>query len=385
MASSPNANATTAGVAPVLTIALPALDNTYGAIMLGTFGGLMTYGLTMHQGYRYMHLPYYKQDATYIKAMVALVLLIETVHSVLSMHACYYYFATNYFHPEILFHGSWSINLLPMSTGVVIAVSQSFFARRLFKINPRYAPIVGFVVLLLLGELAATVEAFIQPDLLHYQKFSWMISTALGMVIAADGILTVLLTIVLHRSRTGFKSTDSMINVLIMYTINTGLLTGTISTISFFMVCHAFQSTLEIFTELVLQAVFYPDTLIDDGLNLFAAKLYANSLLAVLNSRHFLSSYGKSDYEATPSKISAIHRSALVSNSSDVPACRDVLANSQHVLDIRVTSESQRDASFNGDTVFTDRKPDPSIELQNLRDSPKGDDASQDAASHDEP
>ncbi|KAI1785095.1 hypothetical protein LXA43DRAFT_167955 [Ganoderma leucocontextum] len=371
MASSPNANATIAGVAPVLTIALPALDNTYGAIMLGTFGGLMMYGLTMHQGYRYMHLPYYKGDATYIKAMVAFVLLIETVHSVLSMHACYFYFATNYFHPEVLFHGSWSINLLPMSTGVVIAVSQSFFARRLFKINPRYAPIVGFVVFLLLGELgfsiAATVEAFVQPDLPHFQKFSWMISTALGMVIAADGILTVLLTIVLHRSRTGFKSTDSMINVLIMYTINTGLLTGTISTISFFM------------------AVFYPGTLIDDGLNLFAAKLYANSLLAVLNSRHFLSSYGKSDYEATPSKISAIHRSALVSNSSDVPACRDALANSQHVLDIRVTSESQRDASFSGDTLFTDRKPNPSIELQNLRDSPKGDDASQDAASHDEP
>ena len=26
----------------------------------------------MHQGYRYMHLPYYKRDATYIKAMVSL-------------------------------------------------------------------------------------------------------------------------------------------------------------------------------------------------------------------------------------------------------------------------------------------------------------------------
>lgn len=30
------------------------------------------YGLTMHQGYRYMHLPYYKRDAMYIKAMVSL-------------------------------------------------------------------------------------------------------------------------------------------------------------------------------------------------------------------------------------------------------------------------------------------------------------------------
>nr|VWP01433.1 Neutral alpha-glucosidase AB [Ganoderma boninense] len=235
--------------------------------------------------------------------------------------------------------------------------------------------------------IAATVEAFVQPDLLHFQDFSWMISTALGMVIAADGILTVLLTIVLHRSRTGFKSTDSMINVLIMYTINTvssieskdwvahilGVV-STISTISFFM------------------AVFYPHTLIDDGLNLFVAKLYANSLLAVLNSRHFLSSCGKTDYEATPSKISAIHRSDLVSNASDRPSGRDPLANSQHVLDIRVTVETQRDASFSGDTLYADRKlkadPSPAIALRDLRGSAKagdGDDASQDAVSHNGP
>lgn len=33
-----------------------------------------------------------------------------------------------------------------------------------------------------------------------------MVNVALGMVIAADGLLTTLLTIVLRRSRTGFLS-----------------------------------------------------------------------------------------------------------------------------------------------------------------------------------
>ena len=44
MASPPNASTTAAGTPPsplVLPIVVPALDNTYGAIMLGTFGGLM--------------------------------------------------------------------------------------------------------------------------------------------------------------------------------------------------------------------------------------------------------------------------------------------------------------------------------------------------------
>nr|VWP02581.1 5-aminolevulinate synthase (EC (5-aminolevulinic acid synthase) (Delta-ALA synthase) (Delta-aminolevulinate synthase) [Ganoderma boninense] len=97
-------------------------------------------------------------------------------------------------------------------------------------------------------------------------------SAAMGMIITADGTLTVLLTIVLHRSRTGLKSTDSMLNILIMYTINT---------------------------------VYSNDAEPELG------AVYANSMLAVLNSRHFLSNYGKPDYDCSPSNISAIHRSAL--------------------------------------------------------------------------
>ena len=48
------------------------------------------------------------------------------------------------------------------------------------------------------------------------------------------------------------------------------------------MVCLGFPSTLETLiltlTEPQLQAVFYPDTLIDDGLNLFAAKRTSEAL-----------------------------------------------------------------------------------------------------------
>ena len=40
MASSLNGTSSEAGASPLAT-AIPALDNTYGAIMLGTFGGLM--------------------------------------------------------------------------------------------------------------------------------------------------------------------------------------------------------------------------------------------------------------------------------------------------------------------------------------------------------
>lgn len=68
-----------------------------------------------------------------------------------------------------------------------------------------------------------------------------MFEVGLALAVAADGMITTLLTIVLRRSRTGFAkyvrtsslprtaelihvfaSTDSMLNTLIVYTINTG-------------------------------------------------------------------------------------------------------------------------------------------------------------------
>ncbi|EIW57939.1 uncharacterized protein TRAVEDRAFT_72852 [Trametes versicolor FP-101664 SS1] len=264
-------NATSGPSAVLAPPAVPALDNTYGVLLLGTSFGLLLQGVIMHQGYRYACLPAYKQDSLYTKTMVALVLILETWHSAISMHAVYFYLTTNYFNPAVLFQGVWYVSLFQWPQ----VLSSHFFARRLWLVDRKFRPLVVFVIFLLLGEAALSttisVEAFIQPNLVTFESVSsWMVNATLGMIIAADVLLTTLLTIVLRRSRTGFQSTDSVLNILIVYTINTGLLTGALSTLSF------------------LLAIFFPHTFFADGMNMCIAKLYANSLLAVLNSRDFL-------------------------------------------------------------------------------------------------
>ncbi|KAI0636244.1 hypothetical protein C8Q77DRAFT_631030 [Trametes polyzona] len=218
-------------VPPPKPTAIPALDNTYGALMLGTFLGLVLYGVILHQGYRYLHLRASKADSTYTKCMVAFVLVIETWHCAISTHQAYYYLVSNYFSPAALFHGVWSVNLIPVSTGLIIAVIHSFFAHRLWMIDRRFRPYVVIIAILMLGELALTiaesVQAFLQPDLVKFENSAtWMFDTSLGMAVLDDGMLTTLLTLALRRSRTGFRSTDSKLNILMKYTINTGLFTG---------------------------------------------------------------------------------------------------------------------------------------------------------------
>lgn len=45
-------------------------------------------------------------------------------------------------------------------------------------------------------------------------------------------LITILVTFYLHRGRTGFKKTDSIINWLIVFSVNTGLLTSILSVLA---------------------------------------------------------------------------------------------------------------------------------------------------------
>ncbi|RPD56867.1 hypothetical protein L227DRAFT_578531 [Lentinus tigrinus ALCF2SS1-6] len=99
-----------------------------------------------------------------------------------------------------------------------------------------------------------------------------MDSVGVGLAELADTIITAALIYSLHRSRTGFESTDTLIDTLIMYTINTGLLTDVFNMASF--IC----------------AIVMPDNLIYAGIVIVSSKLYANTVMTVLNSRKSLAS-----------------------------------------------------------------------------------------------
>ncbi|KAI0694306.1 hypothetical protein C8T65DRAFT_57029 [Cerioporus squamosus] len=251
---------------------VPALDNTFGAVLIGTFIALILYGLTLHQSYRYFRM--YPGDPKILKSLVVVVLVLETLTSIMTMHSCYYYLVTNYFDPRALLRGTWSINAMPLVAGFVMTASQSFFARRVYIMGVRYRIVVGVAVILCVLELgffgAATAEAFIIPSFQGFKHVTWLVSTGSTMAVTADILLTIALIHILRRSRTGVKRTDSMLDVMIMYSINTGFLTGVFNLLS------------------LLFAFTRPGDLIYIGFGIPGTKMYANTLMAALNSRKSL-------------------------------------------------------------------------------------------------
>ncbi|KAI0636305.1 hypothetical protein C8Q77DRAFT_1102964 [Trametes polyzona] len=154
---------------------------------------------------------------------------------------------------------------------MVIILSQSFFARRVYLIGTSFRLLVSVACVLLVGELglfvAATVQAFRMPEFMKFQKYTWMISAGAAMAVVADGLFTSVLVTVLKRNVTGMKRTDTVVDILILYAVSTGLLTSLVNFLSFIF------------------SLVSPSNLIYTSFGIVATKLYANSLLAALNAR----------------------------------------------------------------------------------------------------
>lgn len=76
------------------------------------------------------------------------------------------------------------------------------------------------------------MESFL--DLL---SLDWLLKLTNSINAVTDILITAALIALLHRSRTGFRRSDNMINRLILFTVNTGALTSILAIIIVIMVC----------------------------------------------------------------------------------------------------------------------------------------------------
>jgi len=110
-------------------------------------------------------------------------------------------------------------------------IVQCFFARRIWRLSGKNWALTGTIVVLSLFQLgfgtAFMVHGFQTQffDTTGSKANKFITGTALSGDIACDIVITVSMCYYLQRSRTGFKGTNTMINMLITYAIRTCLLT----------------------------------------------------------------------------------------------------------------------------------------------------------------
>jgi len=163
---------------------------------------------------------------------------------------------------------------------VTIVTVQALYAVRLWKLTKidRYGLkskiiptivtlllIAGFGISIAVSKLIYSIKYFTQFDLVKWATFLALVTASV-----VDILIAASLCFTLARLRTGFERTDSMIKSLMLYVINTGVLTSLFS-----------------LTALSLYAV-YPHNLIFLAVEFPMTKLYVNAYLAMFNARRHL-------------------------------------------------------------------------------------------------
>jgi hypothetical protein len=239
-----------------------------GMVLLGVIFSSILYGIMLTQTYKYYQR--FKRDARSIKLLVFAVLVLNTASVFLVGHAAWYYLVTT----GKGYLSIWSLNVELALSMLMSGLSETFLAIRVYRLSGNKIWLTAILLLLAFvhfgsGEVAAIKLLLLKKSArLTSEKVPSIIRLASAAV--CDTAIASALSYFLHTKRTGFKKNDEAINYLILFSINSGLLTSATSIAS------------------LITYVVVPRTWVYTALCFLISRLYATTFLCSLNSRQIL-------------------------------------------------------------------------------------------------
>ncbi|KAI0684958.1 hypothetical protein C8T65DRAFT_680744 [Cerioporus squamosus] len=199
--------------------------------------------------------------------------VLDTLHLAFCTRSIYWYLVTNFGDAGNLDVTTWSMALQVDCNGLIGVIVEVFFARRVWIMSHNWL-ITGIIVVLAFMHFSLgvvfTVESFVLGRFSKFGFLTWETCLGLGSAAACDVIIASAMCYYLYTMRTGSKRTDSIVALLMVYSVNSGLATSIIGTI-----CVVTFAAMP--TSLIWLSFFW-----------IMGKCYVNSFLALLNSRERL-------------------------------------------------------------------------------------------------
>ncbi|KAH6912971.1 hypothetical protein BKA70DRAFT_781682 [Coprinopsis sp. MPI-PUGE-AT-0042] len=262
---------------------IPSVHETLGAAFIGFSLACGTFGVMSAQVFSYYRT--FPHDRAAYKWLVATLWFLELLDQIFVGYSVYYYAISRQGNLKVLFLEDvvWPLVAQVVVGNLVGTLVKICFALRVWRFSHHNlwitVPIFGFILVQLGCAVAYCVRAFQLKKLLFAEKLRGVASIALGSGMATDALIALALCILLHQLRTGFKRSDSLINTLIIYAVNTGAVTGVVSLV-----------TLLVYN--ILPRSFY-----FMAFYFILHKLYAISLLCALNTRKSVKGKGTEHQE----------------------------------------------------------------------------------------
>ncbi|KAF7981496.1 hypothetical protein HWV62_33041 [Athelia sp. TMB] len=116
----------------------------------------------------------------------------------------------------------WTLDMTALFDGLVGGLVQSFFAHRIFVLSKRWPiPIISWAgsFLAFTGTVAMTSVATVTDMARYLAGFGWLVTTVSALLLSVDIINTAALCTYLRVGKTGYQSTDCMLNKLFIWTL----------------------------------------------------------------------------------------------------------------------------------------------------------------------
>ncbi|TFL07050.1 hypothetical protein BDV98DRAFT_578599 [Pterulicium gracile] len=252
---------------------MPDLTAVAGPYVVGHMLSFGVFGVLCVQMYIY-HIAF-KTDPSWLKGTVWLLFAIEVTFQAIQFHMAWWSLGEGWGKLDRIMSFPTPTIAFTTLTGLATAIVHAFYSWRIIALSKRY------IVPVIIGLLSATqlvmtiyVSVYLAthldvPAMVALQSVSKFITVWFIFAAVADVVITVAMTTLLVIARRGssYQQTNSRVENLIKYTVETGLVTS----------CGAI--IVLILFQVYKDGVYYYIIYYSLG------KIYANTLLATLNSR----------------------------------------------------------------------------------------------------
>ncbi|KAH9022475.1 hypothetical protein EDB85DRAFT_373229 [Lactarius pseudohatsudake] len=306
--------------------AVADIRNTYGCTFIGLIVSVMLFGITTLQTWIY-YWQYGNRDQKALKIFVAVIFLLDALHTSLCIYSVYWYLVLNFGNVEILDTGLWAMGVQVDVNTLIDYMVQLFYARRVYIVG---GSIVIPIIIVIFGTTSFAFGLVFLVELTNTLKFwsrfasvTWVADIGLGSAVVADILIAVSMCWFLYHKRTGFARTDSVIMTLMTYSVHSGLLTSVLT------------------CAVLISIAIAPSTMYSYMFYFPMSKFYANSLLAMLNSRDYVR--GRSSTDNRPNNAFDLSSIRIEHRSEGDKSRRPAVSVTVHRSATTDFSQSKRD------------------------------------------
>ncbi|KAF8266412.1 hypothetical protein EI94DRAFT_1733129 [Lactarius quietus] len=245
------------------------ISTNVGALLIATIFSSILYGVTWLQVYSYYSC-YCSRDRWHLKSLVAFLMAVDSVNMAFIGHANYYYSVTIWGDLTAFNDMPWSFPAVALSAIILEVSVQHFYAYRIYLLSKGspYLPVL-ISVISLTGFVTGIVFGVIGLEEVYVvsKGFRALFIATGSSNILCDVLITLGMVYTLWSNHTLVRRTNTVLNLLTIYTVNCGIL------------------NLAFFVPSMILLYVYPDELIFTPTSFIMVRLYFCSFMSILNTR----------------------------------------------------------------------------------------------------